>query len=104
VLEQFGQVVVEAMACGLPVIAVNRAGPASIIDSGQTGWLIEPDDREALVDAMVAAVNDPAERRRRGRLARAEAAAKYSWRRVGTEISAGLEDVIATSRLATVAS
>jgi glycosyltransferase involved in cell wall biosynthesis len=104
VLEQFGQVVVEAMACGLPVIAVDRAGPASIIDSGQTGWLIEPDDRAALVDAMVAAVNDPAERRRRGELARAEAASKYSWRRVGTEISAGLEDVIATSRLATVAS
>jgi glycosyltransferase involved in cell wall biosynthesis len=97
VLEQFGQVVVEAMACGLPVIAVNRAGPASIIDSGQTGWLVEPDDRDGLADAMVAAVNDPAERRRRGELARAEAAAKYSWERVGTEISAGLDGVVNVS-------
>jgi len=64
VREQFGQVVVEAMACGLPAIAVDRAGPASILDDGETGWLIEPDDRDALAEAMVEAVNDPAERRR----------------------------------------
>lgn len=94
VREQFGQVVVEAMACGLPVIAVDRAGPASIIEPGETGWLIEPDDRDALADAMVAAVNVPAERRRRGELARAEAVARYGWKRVGSEISAVLEEVI----------
>ena len=57
--EQFGQVLVEAMACGLPAIAVNRGGPASIVDDGDTGWLVPPDDAEALADAMVEAVNDP---------------------------------------------
>ena len=44
VREQFGQVLVEAMACGVPPIAVERGGPATIVDHGQTGWLVEPDD------------------------------------------------------------
>jgi glycosyltransferase involved in cell wall biosynthesis len=87
VREQFGQVLVEAMACGLPVIAVNRGGPASIVDDQATGWLVEPDDRAALAGAMVAAVNDAAERRRRGGLARKEAIAHYSWARIGAELA-----------------
>ncbi|MDP9189429.1 MAG: glycosyltransferase family 4 protein, partial [Actinomycetota bacterium] len=40
VLEQFGQVLVEAMACGVPAIAVERGGPATIVDHAETGWLI----------------------------------------------------------------
>lgn len=100
VREQFGQVVVEAMACGIPAIAIDRAGPASILEDGETGWLVEPDDRDALAEAMVEAVNDPAERLRRGGLARAEALSKYSWEEVGERISAALEDVVAArSRL-----
>src|SRR4051794_17022327 len=46
VREQFGQVLVEAMACGLPCIAVDRYGPARIVNDGATGWLVEPDDAE----------------------------------------------------------
>src|SRR4029079_13325819 len=61
VREQFGQGLVEAMACGLPVIAVDRGGPASIVDDPATGWLVEPDDLEGLAACMVAAVNDEAE-------------------------------------------
>jgi glycosyltransferase involved in cell wall biosynthesis len=85
--EQFGQVLVEAMACGLPVIAVNRGGPAAIVDDPATGWLVEPDDRDALTAAMVAAVNDEADRRRRGERAREEAVARYSWARLGAELA-----------------
>src|SRR5204863_135431 len=54
--EQFGQVLVEAMACELPTIAVDRAGPAEIVDDPDTGWLVEPDDAAALAAAMVAAI------------------------------------------------
>ena len=42
VKEQFGQVLVEAMACGLPVIAIDRDGPATIVDDPETGWLLPP--------------------------------------------------------------
>lgn len=95
VREQFGQVLVEAMMCGLPVIAVDRVGPASIVEDGESGWLVPPDDEEALADAMVEAVNRPAERRRRGRNAREKALAGYTWPRVGARLAALLRDVLA---------
>ena len=41
-------------------------GPAEIVDDGETGWLVPPDDEEALAEALVEAVNDDDERRRRG--------------------------------------
>jgi len=87
VREQFGQVLVEAMACGLPVIAVNRGGPASIVDDPATGWLVEPDDVEALAACMVAAVNGESDRRDRGARAREEAVAHYSWEHIGAELA-----------------
>jgi len=95
VREQFGQVLVEAMACGLPVVAVNRGGPASIVDDPATGWLVEPDDRSALAAAMVAAVNNEPDRRRRGERARVEALAHYSWEQIGTDLAALVQSVAA---------
>jgi glycosyltransferase involved in cell wall biosynthesis len=79
VREQFGQVLVEGMACGLPAIAVDAHGPATIVEDGRTGWLVPPDDREALTEALRAAVDDPAERRRRGALAREDVCARFTW-------------------------
>src|SRR5687768_8560462 len=70
VREQFGQVLVEGMACGLPAIAADAHGPAGIVDDGRTGWLVAPDDEESLARALVEAVNDAPERHRRGRAAR----------------------------------
>ena len=69
VREQFGQVLVEGMACARPAIAVDAHGPSEIVRHGQTGWLVEPDDPVALANAMVEVVNRPEEARRRGRLA-----------------------------------
>lgn len=87
VREQFGQVLIEAMACGLPVIAVDRGGPAAIVDDPETGWLVPPDDRDALAAAMRTAIQDDAERRRRGERARQAAVARYSWPRIGKELA-----------------
>jgi glycosyltransferase involved in cell wall biosynthesis len=79
VREQFGAVIVEAMACGLPAIAVNAFGPAEILDDGDTGWLVPPDDEGALADALVEAVNGDGERRRRGERAYEVARGRYAW-------------------------
>jgi glycosyltransferase involved in cell wall biosynthesis len=79
VREQFGQVLVEGMACGLPAIAVNAFGPAGIVQPGETGWLVEPDDAAGLADALVEAVNRPHERRRRGEAAARDARARFAW-------------------------
>jgi UDP-glucose:tetrahydrobiopterin glucosyltransferase len=40
-IEAFGNVVIEALACGVPVVAYNQGGPAEIIENGVTGWLVE---------------------------------------------------------------
>ncbi len=77
--EQFGQVLVEGMACGLPCVAVDAHGPATIVDDGSTGWLVPPDDEDALVEALIEVVNDPEERKRRGERAYRVAREKYSW-------------------------
>jgi glycosyltransferase involved in cell wall biosynthesis len=96
--EQFGQVLVEAMACGLPAIAVDRGGPADILDQGETGWLVPPDDLGALVEAMVAGVNEPASRLRLGAAARVEATRSYSWKPIGARLGAVVRDVVERPR------
>jgi glycosyltransferase involved in cell wall biosynthesis len=51
--EGFGNVLVEAMGCGTPVIATNcEHGPAEILDDGRYGVLVEPRNAQALADAM----------------------------------------------------
>jgi glycosyltransferase involved in cell wall biosynthesis len=51
--EGFGNVLVEAMGCGTPVIATNcEHGPAEILDAGRYGMLVEPRNAQALADAM----------------------------------------------------
>ncbi|MEA5451300.1 glycosyltransferase family 4 protein [Leptolyngbya sp. CCNP1308] len=51
-VEAFGNVAIEALACGVPVIAYARGGPAEIVQAGKTGWLVPPDDVQGLVDAI----------------------------------------------------
>ena len=50
--EAYGNVVVEALACGVPVIAYDRGGPGELIQSGETGWLVPADDVVALTEAV----------------------------------------------------
>ena len=51
-VEAFGNVAIEALACGVPVIAYRRGGPAEIITDGKTGFLVEPDSIDGLVAAI----------------------------------------------------
>jgi glycosyltransferase involved in cell wall biosynthesis len=95
--EQFGQVLVEGMACGLPCVAVDAHGPATIVDDGSTGWLVPPDDEDAMVEALVEVVNDPSERRRRGDAAYRVARERYSWPALVEKLAAVYEEVRAGS-------
>jgi D-inositol-3-phosphate glycosyltransferase len=80
--EPFGLVYLEAMACELPVIATLSGGPPSfvnVVDGEPDGWLVPPDDVDALADAMATAVDDTVERDRRGANAANHARQRHSW-------------------------
>ncbi|HUF85617.1 MAG TPA: glycosyltransferase family 4 protein [Acidimicrobiia bacterium] len=80
--EPFGQVFLEAMACGVPVITTATGGPLSFVNTESdrpNGWLVAPDDEDALADAIVEAVTEADERRSRGRNGYEQVRAHYSW-------------------------
>lgn len=78
VTETFGNVTLEAMACGLPVVAAGATGAASLVEDGETGRLVKPGDTGAFAEALAAYCTDDSLRRRHGD-AGEKAAAAYSW-------------------------
>lgn len=72
--EPFGRSLVEAMLCGIPVVASDSGGHREILKDGETGLLVPPDDAPAFAAAIEALLRDES---RRGRIAaQAEAAAR----------------------------
>lgn len=66
--EPFGQVIVEAMIRGVPVVATRGGGVEEIVAPGEgpaLGWLVEPSDVAGLADAIGTALRDPDEAQRR---------------------------------------
>lgn len=57
--EGFAQVIIEAMACGLPVITTTHTVGPEVIDNGVEGFVIEPGDDGTLHDAMAFFTNNP---------------------------------------------
>lgn len=66
VTEAFGNVTLEAMASGLPVIAVNATGATNLVTHGVTGFLAEPGDYETIADELATYGRDPKVRRKHG--------------------------------------
>lgn len=59
-VEPFGNVAVQAMLAGRPVVASRTQGLAEIVHDGETGLLVPPDDPAALAGAVAALLDDPA--------------------------------------------
>jgi UDP-glucose:(heptosyl)LPS alpha-1,3-glucosyltransferase len=59
--DAFGNVVLEALASGLPALVSDKAGAAEVVEDGKTGWILsDPEDDAALAERIVEASTDPA--------------------------------------------
>jgi glycosyltransferase involved in cell wall biosynthesis len=92
--EAFGRVVVEAMGCGVPVIATRVGGMQELFDDGEQGLLVPKANAPAIAAAYDALVREPARRARMAEAARALALQRYATQRVAAEYGA-LYDAIA---------
>ena len=84
-VESFGLGAVEAMACGLPVVATRVGGLAETVVPGRTGALAAPRDTEALSAALVAYMDDPELVATHGASARARCEERYDIRRCAAQ-------------------
>ena len=83
-VEGMPNVVLEAMACGLPVVGTDVAGTRELIRDGEEGRLVPRRNAEALGAALLQLVSDTKLRRRMGRCAR-ERALEFSWQKAGDQ-------------------
>lgn len=76
--EGFGVVFLEAMAAGLPVVALRTAAVPEVVPDGRAGILVPPDDERALAEAVARVLADPELGRRMGRAGR-EHVEQFRW-------------------------
>lgn len=83
--ETFGNVTLEAMACGVPPIGADAMGSSSLIVDGVTGQLVPPDDVGGFADALQAYIENDALRRRHGS-ASYQRALNYDWDAINDQL------------------
>jgi glycosyltransferase involved in cell wall biosynthesis len=97
--EPFGITPVEAMACGTAVIGSRVGGIKSTVLDGQTGFLIPPQDPEALTGRLHLLYRDADLRQRLGDRGRERAASDYTWRSIGKAIDELYREIVAGHRI-----
>ncbi len=84
--EAFGLVLLEAMACGTPVIASNLPGVRSVFRNKDHGLLVQPGNVDDLAQKLETLLRHPEEARAMGERARRWVEDNYSWKRVAQEL------------------
>jgi len=93
-------VVLEAMACALPVVATNVGGVGSFVDAKRGGALVSRGDAVALAARLIDVLADPIRKRQMGAFNRDRAVREFSWRASARQLLAVYERVIAGRRAA----
>jgi glycosyltransferase involved in cell wall biosynthesis len=93
--ETFGNVVLEALASGLPAVVVDRGGPPDQIEGGETGYIARANDAADLAGRVGALLTDAALRRAMGERAREAATREHDWEAINRRLIEGYRRVIA---------
>ena len=99
VTETFGNVTLEAMACGVPVVAAKATGSTSLIEDGVNGILVPPGDIAGFADALGAYLADPALRAAHGSAGAAKSRA-YSWDAINQTMAETYQRLVAARKKA----
>jgi glycosyltransferase involved in cell wall biosynthesis len=90
--------VLEAMACGLPVLSTDVGGTSEAVVQGETGYLVDPGSADALVEPMEALLRDSGQRERLGRAGRRRAVEDFSWSRSAHDLLQLYDQLLDTCR------
>jgi glycosyltransferase involved in cell wall biosynthesis/phosphoheptose isomerase len=102
--EPFGITPVEAMACGVPIVASAVGGMIDTVLDGVTGVQVAPRDPERLAEALAGLLGDPERRAAYGRAGVERAKRFYDWERIGTSTLAVYEKLARARRAASARS
>jgi hypothetical protein len=94
ITETFGLVVLESMASGVPVVARDEGGPSDIVQHGDTGFLVPPDDLDGFVAKATKLALDHALRSQMAVASRA-AACEATWEKINNKVAWRMADTIA---------
>lgn len=92
--EPFGQVIIEGMAAGKPVVATNGGGVPEIVEDGETGLLVPMGDVTAMAEAICQVLSDPARARTMGERARKRVADHFTMEQTARRVEAVYAEII----------
>ena len=92
--ETFGIALVEAQACGVPVVASRFGGFPEVVQEGVTGLLVPPEDPPALAAALREMLSDSDRRRAMGQAGRQWVRERFHWERVAGRVMEAYQDVL----------
>lgn len=99
VAESFGLVVIEALACAIPVVASDGPGVRALLQSGEYGLLVAAGQVAPLADGLARLLADPVGSAAMGARGRIAVAAHYAWEAIGARLEAVYREALAARRM-----
>ncbi|MCD6591999.1 MAG: glycosyltransferase family 4 protein, partial [Thaumarchaeota archaeon] len=96
--EGIPRAILEAMACGKPVVATRVAGIPEAVRDGETGYVVEVGDHEAFADRVLKLLQNPSLRERLGRNARALTEEEFNYEKIIPRLAEIIREVVRAGR------